>query len=127
VSTPPPTLYAYQCKSCKTVAVAAYESRGGKCIRCNVCRSPMPFLWSEPVTTDAHRALWARGLVYNPGESKPKKTLPACDTCGAYASILYGEWIVGVGLFCSAKCADDGVKKHEAALAPSAHLLATGE
>lgn len=61
------TLYTYQCRSCKTLAVAAYSSRGGKMVRCNLCRSPMPFLWSEPVTTEKHRELWARGLVYNPG------------------------------------------------------------
>lgn len=106
------TLYTYQCKSCKTVAVAAFSSNGGKCVRCNLCRSPMLFLCAEPVTTDEQRALWRQGIVYNPGV--PKAEPLTCDTCKGRVSLLYGVRIAGVGRFCSAKCADEGVKRHEA-------------
>jgi hypothetical protein len=120
------TLYTYRCKSCKTLAVASYRAKGhGDCVRCNVCRSPMPFLYAEPVTTTEQRAFWQRGLVYNPGAPERKPGLPTCDICGEFASMLYGVYLIGVGRFCSAKCADEGVEKHEAAMErPSADLMA---
>lgn len=62
------TLYTFRCRSCKTIAIASYQSRGGKCVRCNLCRSPMIYLWDEPVVTEEQRALWQQGVVYNPAQ-----------------------------------------------------------
>lgn len=104
------TLYSYGCRSCKTIMVAPYESKGARCYRCNLCRSPMVFLWSEPAVTDEQIALWQKGPVFNPGQSQAP-TPPVCDQCGGYASILYGVRIAGVGRFCSAKCADEAMAK----------------
>lgn len=67
------TLYTYRCSSCQTIAVAAYKSRPEKCVRCNLCRTPMRLLWGYPVSTDEERALFARGLVYNPGQERDKE------------------------------------------------------
>lgn len=75
----------------------------------------MPLLWSEPAKTDEQLELWAKGIVYNPGQSQAP-TPTACDTCGGYVSLLYGVRLAGIGRYCSAKCADAGKAKHESEL-----------
>jgi hypothetical protein len=63
-------LYTYQCRNCKTVATSPTAHDFGRPLCCNQCHSYMKLLWSEPVTTDAQRALWHRGPVWNPGTAK---------------------------------------------------------
>ena len=66
VSTPPAELHTYQCPNCQTVATSTVRTERGSDLRCNMCQSWMRFLFSEPITTDAQRALARRGLVFNP-------------------------------------------------------------
>lgn len=109
-------LYSYGCKSCKTIAVAAFQSTRGKCIRCNLCASPMVFLWCEPAKTEEQLEIHAKGIVYNPGVSQAP-TPSKCDTCKGYVPVLRGVTLAGVGRYCSAACADVGKERHEATLA----------
>ena len=62
-------LSTYQCRTCGVVAVAPFKAfaSSGRPVRCNLCQSPMRWLWSEAITTDAQRAFAAQGVVYNPG------------------------------------------------------------
>ena len=116
-------LHVYGCKRCGTVASTPSRHEFGNPLLCNLCFSFMKRLYSEPITSDEGRALAARGVVYNPGQERKPKT---CDNvgCSKLVGMLYGVDLKGVGLFCSAKCADEGVKRHEAALEqPPADLM----
>lgn len=65
VSTPATDLHTYQCENCKTVATSTVRMHAAE-LRCNMCQSWMRHLFSDPITTDAQRALARRGLVFNP-------------------------------------------------------------
>jgi hypothetical protein len=123
MSFPDTELHVYRCKRCGTVASTASKHEYGNPLLCNLCFSFMTRLYSEPITSEEGRALAQRGVVYNPGQTIRPKT---CDNvgCSKRVGILYAVDLKGVGLFCSAKCADEGVKRHEAAMAqPPASLM----
>lgn len=66
----PTELHTYQCSFCKTVATSTV--RTGQ-TRCNLCGQWMRYGWSEPIRTEAQRALAKRGLVYNPYVQQEQK------------------------------------------------------
>lgn len=66
----PTELHTYQCSFCKTVATSTV--RTGQ-TRCNLCGQWMRYLWTEPIRTEAQRALARRGLVYNPYVQQEQK------------------------------------------------------
>lgn len=59
-------LHLYRCSGCKAVAVASIKANG-RDYRCNLCRTPMRFQWSSPVSDARELGFWQRGVVYNPG------------------------------------------------------------
>jgi hypothetical protein len=61
-------LHTYQCRNCKTVATSpVFHDYFNRPLCCNLCRSYMKFMWSEPITTKEQEALADRGPVWNPG------------------------------------------------------------
>jgi hypothetical protein len=64
-------LYFYQCQRCKTAATAPIEYPKRE-LTCILCRSHMRLMWADVVTTPAQRALFDRGVVFNPGTSQER-------------------------------------------------------
>lgn len=122
-------IYTYQCRKCLTVATSGFDHPYTEPLRCNLCFSYMKRLYVQPITSLEQQALVDRGVVYNPGvntERRKRREPIRCENtgCKGYYSELYGYEIEAVGKFCSAKCLDEGVKRHRAALEqPPAHLM----
>ena len=106
----PTHLHTYQCSMCKTVAT--FTMRGPEVrIDCVLCHRWMRHLFAEPITTDAQRALAARGLVFSPHTQTRTRH---CDSCRKQVERSGMIYLPGVGYFCETACADAGVAKHEA-------------
>ena len=64
-------LYTWQCKNCQSTFVTPIPHRPrDPRPRCVTCYTGMWFLFSEPITTEAHKALARRGPTYNPYTSQ---------------------------------------------------------
>jgi predicted SprT family Zn-dependent metalloprotease len=68
-------LYHYQCSACRQTLVAVAKGVPGRPWRCGSCRTPMRFLYEQPVETPRERQWFSYGLVLNPG-------VMTCAQCG---------------------------------------------
>ena len=85
-------LHTYRCSNCLTLATAPMRGR----TRCVICYTPMKHIYSQPVETDADRALAARGTVFNP---HVRKVIALCPQCGKQ---IAAHGVVSDGIkFCS--------------------------
>lgn len=105
-------LHFYQCSFCKSTATNTIRCADVK-IDCPLCHRWMRYLVSQPVVTDADRALHARGLVLNPHLADDPNRIGVCSHCRARVNRSTLIDLSAAGKFCSAACADEGTAKHE--------------
>jgi hypothetical protein len=109
-------LHLYMCSFDHTVASSTVRiSPMHTPIKCIRCLRIMAYKWSQPITTEAERAIAARGVVFNPfTPSTTPFTKRPCDECRELVEKDALIHLPAVGRFCSMDCADKGVAKHEA-------------
>lgn len=105
-------LYSYHCSNCRMYGTVGRKAPADMPYKCPFCARYLAYKWSDPIVTDADRALAARGLTMNTHVlSQPPSTKRQCDTCRVYVELADMIRLGKYGRFCSQACADIEAEK----------------
>jgi len=99
-------LHFYRCHACRQIATTPARAVRGSLWVCVACRSPMRWLYAQPITTRRERQWAAYGILFNPGST-------TCDVCGVKLTPTTRRELCGLGVFCSMDCAEARAAKRE--------------